>query len=210
MAAPRKHPPSNALLETERLAAQGHSVIGIARALGVSKGTFKRWCEENDALLEAFEVGRDSHRQYLVSLIVEAAKANKGANANAMFLLKTMHGFREFDSANTKVDVNVAVAQPVMIVKDFGTDSEWQAKALAQQKALTLDAAHIAPALPIHEPVSLPAPVAVSACPCADLRAREQPEHACYASSTNERSSRMARKRLSVSQAGLACSLFCP
>jgi hypothetical protein len=160
MAAPRKHPPSNALLETERLAAQGHSVIGIARALGVSKGTFKRWCEENDALLEAFEVGRDSHRQYLVSLIVEAAKANKGANANAMFLLKTMHGFREFDSANTKVDVNVAVAQPVMIVKDFGTDSEWQAKALAQQKALTLDAAHIAPALPIHEPVSLPAPVA--------------------------------------------------
>ena len=92
-------------------------------------------------MLEAFEVGSETHRQYLVSLIVEAAKANKGANANAMFLLKTMHGFSEFDSANTKVDVNVAVAQPVMIVKDFGTDSEWQAKALAQQKALTLDAA---------------------------------------------------------------------
>ena len=162
MAAPRKNPPENAIAETERLAAQGYSIIGIARALGVSRETFKRWCEEDEALQEAFEGGRDSHRQYLVSLIVEAAKANKGANANAMFLLKTMHGFREFDSPHTKVDVNVAVAQPVLIVKDFGTDEEWAAKALAQQRALTLDAAQIAPApaLPIAEPVSLPAPVA--------------------------------------------------
>lgn len=49
-----------------------------------------------------------------------------------------------------------------MVVKDFGTDEEWQAKALAQQKALTLDAATIIPApmLPIDDPVSLPAPVA--------------------------------------------------
>jgi hypothetical protein len=136
MGAPRKHPAKDAVETIERLAAQGYAIIGIAKNLGVSKETFKKWCEEEYALQEAFEVGRDTHRQYLVSLIVEAAKVNKGANANAMFLLKTMHGFREFDSPHTKVDVNVAVANPVMVVRDHGTDAEWQAKCSAQQRAL--------------------------------------------------------------------------
>jgi hypothetical protein len=139
MAAPRKHPPANAVSEIERLAAAGHSIIGVARQLGVTKGTFKRWCDEDESIQEAFEVGRDTHRQYLVSLIVEAAKVNKGANANAMFLLKTMHGFREFDSPNTKVDVNLNAPTNVLVVKDLGTNEEWAAKAAAQQRALTAD-----------------------------------------------------------------------
>jgi hypothetical protein len=162
MAAPRKHPPSNALAETERLATQGYSIIGIARALGVSKGTFKRWCEEDEALIDAFEVGRETERQALHALIVQSAVLNKPANANAMFLLKCRHHYREFDSPSTKVDVNVNAPTNVLVVHDAGTNEEWQAKALAQQKALTLDAAHIAPspALPIDEPVSLPAHVA--------------------------------------------------
>jgi hypothetical protein len=139
MAAPRKHPPANAVADIERLAAAGHSIIGVARQLGVTKGTFKRWCDEDESIQEAFEVGRDTHRQYLVSLIVEAAKVNKGANANAMFLLKTMHGFREFDSPNTKVDVNLNAPTNVLVVKDLGTNEEWAAKAAAQQRALTAD-----------------------------------------------------------------------
>ncbi len=151
MAAPRKHPPSNAISETERLAAQGYSIVGIARALSVSKGTFKRWCEENEALLEAFEVGRETERQSLHALIVQSAVTNKPANANAMFLLKCRHGYREMDSPHAKVDVNVsAPTTNVLIVRSHGTDEEWQAKALAQQKALTLDAATIMPALPIE------------------------------------------------------------
>lgn len=139
MAAPRKLPPAGALQTIEEMASSGQTIIGIAKQLDVSRETFKRWCDEDGTFQEAFEIGRDKHRQYLVSLIVEAAKVNKGANANAMFLLKTMHGFREFDSPNAKVDVNVAVANPVMIVRDHGDDATWAAKCAAQQRALTAD-----------------------------------------------------------------------
>lgn len=137
MAAPRRNPPAGALQTIEAMAAEGHSIIGIAKHLGVSKRTFKRWCDDDDAFQDAFEIGRDKHRQYLVSLVLEAAKANKGANANAMFLLKTMHGFREFDSPQSKVDVNVNQAQPVLVIRDFGTNEEWAARALEQQQRLT-------------------------------------------------------------------------
>ena len=44
MGAHRKNPPNDAIEKTESLAALGHSIIGIARQLGVSKETFKRWC----------------------------------------------------------------------------------------------------------------------------------------------------------------------
>jgi transposase-like protein len=137
MAAPRKYPPANAIEEIERLAAQGYSIIGIAKSLGVSKETFKRWCEEDETLEEAFEVGRETERQALHALIVQSAVMNKPANANAMFLLKARHGYREMDSPYAKVDVNVNTVQPVMIVKDHGDDATWALKAAAQQRALT-------------------------------------------------------------------------
>jgi hypothetical protein len=136
MAAPRKHPPQGAAADTERLASDGHSAVGIAKHFGVSRDTFKRWCNEIPSILEAFEVGRERERQFLHSLIVEAAKNGKAANANAMFLLKARHGYREFDSPHSKVDVSVQVAQPVMIVKDHGTNEEWQKKLIAQQRSL--------------------------------------------------------------------------
>jgi hypothetical protein len=83
-------------------------------------------------------VGREAERQALHSLIVQSAIAGKAANANAMFLLKARHGYREFDSPNSKVDVNVNanVVQPVMIVKDHGSDEEWAARVAEQQRRL--------------------------------------------------------------------------
>src|SRR5882757_4899874 len=123
MGAPRRYPPRNAVEVIQSLAALGHSVIGIAKQLGVSKPTFLRWCEEDEVLQEAFEIGRETERQALHSLIVQSAVQNKPANANAMFLLKARHGYREFDSPNTKVDV--AVTASVLVVKDHGTDEQW-------------------------------------------------------------------------------------
>jgi transposase-like protein len=137
MAAPRKNPPKDAAETIERLAEQGFTIIGIAKRLGVVRETFKKWCKQEAELQEAFENGRETQRQALIALIVQSAVANKGANSNAMFLLKTLHGLREFDSPYSKVDVSVAVANPVLIVHDFGSDAEWAAKAAAQQKALT-------------------------------------------------------------------------
>jgi hypothetical protein len=151
MGAPRKNPPKDAVESIERLAAQGHSIIGISKQLGVSKPTFQRWCEEDEALQEAFEIGRETERQALHSLIVQSAVQNKPANANAMFLLKTRHGYREFDSPNTKVDV--AVISNVLVVRDHGTDEEWAAKVAEQQRQLTQEAQTRAPS-----PLALPKP----------------------------------------------------
>lgn len=135
MAAHRKHPPANALAEIERLAAQGYAQIGIAKHLNVSRSTLKKWMEEDESLQEAFEVGRETERRELHSLLVQSAVQGKPANANAMFLLKCRHNYREFDSPHTKVDVAVAVT-PVMVVKDFGTDEEWARKVSEQQRKL--------------------------------------------------------------------------
>jgi hypothetical protein len=162
MGAPRKHPPKDAAKTIEALAAQGHSIIGIAKKLSVSRETFKRWCEVNEALQEAFEVGRETERHALHSLIVQSAVMNKPANANAMFLLKARHGYRENDSSNTNVNVGVAVATPVMVVRDHGTDEEWEARAAAQQRELTLNAAS---PTPIAKTPVLPAPAHVPTAP---------------------------------------------
>jgi hypothetical protein len=139
MAAPRKNPPKDAVETIERLAAQGFAIVGIAKNLGVSKETFKRWCEEDGAIQEAFEIGRETERQALHALIVQSAVMNKPANVNAFFILKARHGYRENDSANTNVNVGIVAPQNVMIVHDFGTDDQWAAKVAAQQRALTAD-----------------------------------------------------------------------
>src|SRR5579875_3907098 len=141
MSRPRIRAPQNAASTIEQLAKSGKSIIGIAKHFSTSVYTFKKWLEEDEGLKEAFDVGRDAHKDYLVSLVTQAAIANKGANANAMFLLKAMHGFRETDSPNNKTNVNVAVAAPnVMYVIDHGDDATWEAKARAQQAALAANA----------------------------------------------------------------------
>ncbi len=144
MAAPRKLPPDGAANDIQRLAAEGFSQLGIAAHFKVSRECFRRWLAEDEALNEAFELGRETERQALHAMVVASARANKPANVNAFFLLKARHGYVESDN-RTKVDVSVAVSN-VLVVKDHGTDEEWQAKALAHQRALTLDAAQLAPA----------------------------------------------------------------
>jgi hypothetical protein len=153
MGAPRKYPPKNATETIEQLAAQGHAIIGIAKKLGVSKDTFKRWCEEDDTLQEAFEIGRETERHALHSLIVQSAVLNKPANSNAMFLLKARHGYRENDQQN--VNVGVTVVPSVMVVRDHGSDEEWAARAAEQQRTLTLNAA--SPPKQIEATIAAPA-----------------------------------------------------
>lgn len=157
MGAHRKHPPAGAAKTIEDLAAQGHAKVGIAKRFGVSSSTLSRWCEEEEALQEAFEIGRETERQALHSLIAQAAITNKPANANAMFLLKTRHGYREQDSPKG-VSVDVKVATNVLVVNDHGSDAEWEAKAAQQQAALVMDTSAL-PALPSPRPEASSVPV---------------------------------------------------
>jgi transposase len=136
MGAPRKHPPKDAAEVIQRLAAQGHSIIGIAKHFNVSSHTVKRWLEEDQSMQDAYEGGRDTQRQALEALIVQHAVAGKAANANAMFLLKTKFGYREFDSPHTKVNIDARHVQNVMYVTDHGTDAEWEKKAAEHQRKL--------------------------------------------------------------------------
>lgn len=135
MGAPRKNPPPNAAATIGKLASEGHAIIGIAKSLGVSRETFKRWLDDDPTLQDAFDIGRETERHYLHTLIVQAAVLNKGANVNAMFLLKARHGYREGDQQNVQVEVKV---QNVLRVPDHGSDAEWAAKAAVQQRRLSL------------------------------------------------------------------------
>jgi len=161
MAAPRKLPPEGAGEDIRRLAAEGYSQLGIAAHFNVSRECFKRWIDEDEALNEAFELGKETERQALHALVVASARANKPANVNAFFLLKARHGYVETDN-RTKVSLDVAIA-PVLILRDHGTDEEWAAKAAAQQRALTLDAAQTSPLQIEASTASQVAPIALPA-----------------------------------------------
>ena len=136
MAAPRKHPPKNAADTIQQLAATGFSIIGIAKNLGVTRETFKRWLDDSESLQDAFEAGRESERQALHAAIYRSAMEGKPANVNAFFLLKARHGYKEGDSQNVQVDVKLS---PVMVIRDHGTDQQWAAKLAEQQRRLTLN-----------------------------------------------------------------------
>ena len=170
MAAPRKLPPEGAAEDIKRLASEGFGQLGIAAHFNVSRDCFKRWVEEDAGLNEAYEIGKETERQALHALVVASAKANKPANVNAFFLLKSRHGYVETDN-RTEVSVDVALNN-VLVVHDHGSDEEWAAKAAAQQRALTADStsppqieASTVPqvdAVALSEPPAIPAPVAPS------------------------------------------------
>ncbi|HTF67649.1 MAG TPA: hypothetical protein VK638_33720 [Edaphobacter sp.] len=142
MPPPRKNPPLNAAETIRGLAEKGVSNVGIAMQFKVSKETLKRWLDDYPQLQEAFEQGREIERQALHAAVYRSAIEGKPANVNAFFLLKARFGYVEADNRKGGVDVNVDVkVQNVMVVTDHGSDSEWAAKAAAQQKALVLDAA---------------------------------------------------------------------
>ncbi len=137
MAAPRKLPPDGAATDIRRLAAEGFGQIGIAAHFNVSRDCFKRWIDESEELNDAYEMGKETERQALHALVVASAKANKPANVNAFFLLKSRHGYVETDN-RTKVSVDVAVNN-VLVVRDHGSDEQWAAQCAKQQRALIAD-----------------------------------------------------------------------
>jgi hypothetical protein len=150
MGAPRKNPPKDAAEVIERLAAAGHAIVGIAKQLGVVRETFKRWCEEDESLQEAFELGRETERQMLHALIVQSAAKNLPANVNAFFILKSRHFYRENEPS--QVNVGVAVTSHVMVMKDHGDDATWAAKAAEQQRKLGANEPSPAPAPKLPTP----------------------------------------------------------
>jgi len=59
-----------------------------------------------------------------------------------MFLLKCRHGYDDKAAQHTNVNVGVSVTPSVLVVHSHGTDEEWEAKSVAQQRALVANAAN--------------------------------------------------------------------
>lgn len=112
-------PPANAASQIMALASDGFSVIGVAHGLGVGKDTLARWLDEDPALQEAFDQGREQERRSLHNQLYRLAMEEKHASA-AMFLLKARHGYREGDQSDQANRVSVNIALPgAMTLQQF-------------------------------------------------------------------------------------------
>lgn len=81
----------------------------MARRLGVSVATLKRWMDEDERLAAAYDEGVEEEHQMLVA----ALKARLADSpAAAMFLLKTRHGYREGDQTGQANRVQVTFNLP--------------------------------------------------------------------------------------------------
>lgn len=110
MGRPRLNPPADAATRIEELAAEGHGVVGVARQLGVSPDTLRRWFDDDSALKEAFEFGREAERFYLHSLLRK--QAEKGNVIAGLFLLKARHGYIEGDQGEQANRVQITFNLP--------------------------------------------------------------------------------------------------
>lgn len=137
MGAPRKNPPPNILeIIEQHVAIDGGSTRILGRVIGVSDSTVRRWFDEDDKLKEAYESAREAHMHGLYKELLQMSRTNKGNVAGIIYTLKAK--FKQFDNppSGKIVDVNLNKVQNVMIVKDHGTDAQWQEKAVAQQRML--------------------------------------------------------------------------
>lgn len=108
---PRKLAPPDAADVIRTACATGASKIGVAMALACSIDVLNRWLDEDAALKEAFEHGRERERQTLHSTLYDAA--TKGNNiVAAMFLLKSRHGYQEGQQENQSNKVSVTFNLP--------------------------------------------------------------------------------------------------
>lgn len=120
-------PPADAAESIRAHAADGWSVLGIAHCMGVNPRTLNRWMEENPALADAFDLGREQERRTLHNLVYRRAVEKDDLTA-AMCLLNSRHGYRS-DQGDRTGGVNVTIALPgAMTLQQFqsigkGTDN---------------------------------------------------------------------------------------
>lgn len=115
----QKQPPPSAAVTIRAMAADGFSIVGIAAKLKTSKDTFGRWLDEDEALREAFDQGREKERHALHNMLYRQAM-EKGNSTAAMFLLKARHGYREGDQGDTGNKVSIVFQLPgAMQMQEF-------------------------------------------------------------------------------------------
>lgn len=138
MAAHRKHPPSNVREIIEQyVAGEGGSTVILGRAIGVSDSTVRKWFDADESLKQAYEGAREAYMHKLYLELLQMSRSGKGNVAGIIFTLKAK--FKQYDmpGSGKLVDVNVNNVQPVLVVKDHGSDEQWAALCAEQQRILT-------------------------------------------------------------------------
>jgi hypothetical protein len=116
---PLKLAPEGAAARIEALAADGFSIVGVAKGMGTSKETLAKWFDADPALTEAFDQGREQERHALHNMLYRQAM-EQGNTVAALFLLKARHGYREGDQGETGNRVQITFALPgAMTMQDF-------------------------------------------------------------------------------------------
>lgn len=117
---PNARPPLNAAQTIETLAANGcTSLADLAAALRVSRDTLRVWLLEDESLLMAFAIGKERERDELHRIMVRDARDAERPNVNAMFLLKSRHGYREGEPPDSGVPrVSVTFNLPGAMSRD--------------------------------------------------------------------------------------------
>ena len=96
------------------LAAHTHSQTTIATRAGMSARDFRRACEADSKLRDAFDAGVAEERLKLDSALFKTALDSKNPRQvqAAMSLLKSRHGLTEGGGASVSVNVNNVLALP--------------------------------------------------------------------------------------------------
>jgi hypothetical protein len=113
-----KLPPANAAQRIEGLVAKGLTKLGVARSLGTSADTFRRWLKEAPALQEAFDLGNDKVEFEMFNVLYRAAK--KGNIVAAIYLTKARFGWREGETppgSSPSVIINLPGAMPLEVYR---------------------------------------------------------------------------------------------
>ena len=146
----------------EELAAQGCSVVTIAKALGVDKETFRHIRARDPAVEEAFEAGRAKEHDRLVSNLNTAAAS--GNVVASIFLLRARHGYQSAEGIDVNVNVNTG---GVLVVPADISVEDYLARVAEREMVDVTPADRPAPALyPGHAP-ALPDPAPLEPPRCA-------------------------------------------
>ncbi len=99
------------LKEIETLAANGVALGSIAKHLGIDRKTFIRLRKDHEEIADAVEVGRSDLETEMVGLLTEAAR--NGSQVAAMFILKSIRGFKEGTPREVinKTEVNITLGK---------------------------------------------------------------------------------------------------
>ena len=111
--------PSDAAAEIELLAADGHSILGIAKRLSTTPETLHLWFDREPSLKQAFDTGRENERWALHNLLYRQAM-EEGNSTAAMFLLKARHGYKEGEESGQGNRVSINFTLPgAMTLENF-------------------------------------------------------------------------------------------